>query len=91
MNLGSIDKNTGLPTDKSYLECGLPNWLEESIEQMKAAWDKLDNGEVYVQWDCDWCSLQSDINVAEVEQMITPEQAWYLREKYLRLERSEGL
>ena len=34
-------------------------------------------------WDCYYCELQSDINVAEVEQIITSEQAWYLRRKYL--------
>ena len=38
-------------------------------------------------WDCDYCSLQSDINNAEVNRIISPEQAWYLREKYLRMER----
>lgn len=54
---------------------------------MKSAWEKLDRGENYLRWDCDYCSLQSDINVAEVEQMISSEQAWHLREKYLRIER----
>lgn len=83
----TIDESTGRPIDKSYLECGLPEWLTESIEQMKAAWEKEDNGEEYLHWDCDWCNLQSDINVAEVEQLITSEQAWHLREKYLRLKR----
>ncbi len=83
-----ISADTGLPIDKSYLECGLPKWLEQSIEQMKIAWAKDDNGEEYPQWDCDWCNLQSDINVAETEQLISSEQAWYLREKYLRLKRN---
>lgn len=87
MNDSEYDEETGLPKDKSYLECGLPQWLEESIEQMKSAWQKRDNGEEYLRWDCDWCNLQSDINVAEVEQIISSEQAWYLREKYLRLKR----
>ena len=41
----------------------------------------------YHVWDCDYCNLQSDINSAEVNQIISPEQAWYLREKYLRMER----
>ena len=48
---------------------------------------KVDNGEDYTLWDCDYCNLQSDINSAEVNQIISPEQAWYLREKYLRMER----
>lgn len=83
------DKNTGRPVDKSYLECGLPEWLEKSIEQMKVAWAKDDNGEEYLQWDCDWCNLQSDINVAETEQLISSEQAWHLRKKNLRIERDD--
>ena len=29
----------------------------------------------------------TDINNAEVNQVISSEQAWYLREKYLRIER----
>ena len=29
------DKKSGLPLDKSYLECGLPGFLQESLEQMK--------------------------------------------------------
>lgn len=38
-------------------------------------------------WDWDWCNLQSNINSAEVNGEISSEQAWYLREKYLRIER----
>lgn len=83
-----IEESTGLPTDKSYLECGLPDWLVKSIKQLNDAWEKVDNGEECLSWDCDWCNLQSDINVAEVEQLISSEQAWYLREKYLRLKRN---
>ena len=81
------DKKSGLPLDKSYLECGLPGFLQESLEQMKEAWAKRDAGEKYLRWDCDYCSLQSDINSAEVTGIITSEQAWYLREEYLRIER----
>ncbi len=75
----------GLPEDKSYLECGLPAFLQESVSAMQAAWDKLDRGEIYCRWDCDFCNLQADINNAEVNLMISPQQAWYLREKYLRI------
>ena len=81
-------KKTGLPTDTSYLECSLPEFLQESIEQMKRAWNMLDRGEKYLHWDCDYCNLQADINNAEVNLIISEEQAWYLREKYLRLERN---
>ena len=76
-----------LPADRSYLECGLPDFLRESIAQMQAAWDRLDRGEKDLRWDCDYCNLQTDINNAEVNQVISSEQAWYLREKYLRMER----
>jgi len=88
MSFGTAyDSETGFPKDNSYLECGLPRFLQESIQAMKAAWQKLDCGEEYLRWDCDFCNLQTDINNAEVNQMISSEQAWYLREKYLRLER----
>ena len=65
----------------------LPEFLKESIRTMTDAWYKLDNGLEYLRWDCDYCNLQSDINSAEVNQLISTEQAWYLREKYLRMER----
>jgi plasmid maintenance system antidote protein VapI len=81
------DSQTGLPKDQTYLERDLPPFLIESIDAMKSAWRKLDCGEKYLRWDCDYCNLQTDINNAEVNQVISPDQAWYLREKYLRMER----
>lgn len=86
-NKDTIDKMTGLSKDQSYLEKGLPPFLQESIRIMQETWDRLDRGETCMYWDCDYCSLQSDINNAEVNLVITPEQAWYLREKYLRMKR----
>ena len=88
--MADYDENSGLPTDRSYLECGLPEYLKKSVEQMEKAWEKKEKGGYY-SWDCDFCELQSDINVAETEQEITSEQAWYLREKYLRIERRSDL
>lgn len=88
--MNEYDEATGLPIDKSYLECNLPDLLIESIERMKIAWGKYDNGK-RSDWDCDYCELQSNINIAEVEQLISSEQAWYLREKYLRMSRDEEL
>lgn len=82
------DGATGLPKDRSYLERGLPPFLVASISTMQEAWEKLDRGEKYLRWDCDYCDLQTDINNAEVNQLINSEQAWYLREKYLRMERA---
>lgn len=88
MNLSSPHEDTsGLPKDSSYLECGLPEFLQDSISAMQSAWQKLDNGENYLRWDCDFCNLQTDINNAEINGIISSEQAWYLREKYLRMER----
>lgn len=83
----AYDEETGRPADKGYLECELPEFLVDSIEQMKATWKRLDAGEDYLNWDGDYCNLQTDINSAEVNGVITSEQAWYLREKYLRLQR----
>lgn len=87
MQMMDESAETGLPVDNSYLECGLPDYLSESVRSMAEAWRKLDSGQEYLRWDCDYCNLQSDINSAEVNQAISTEQAWYLREKYLRLER----
>lgn len=74
---------------KTHFECGLPAFLQESIEATKKTWERLDTGEKYLRWDCDYCNLQTDINIAEVESLISTEQAWYLREKYLRIQRNE--
>ena len=80
-----------LPKNKEYLECALPIFLEQSVDAMKAAWKKIDSGEDYLHFDCDYCNLQSDINSAEVNSLISDEQAWYLREKYLGLAREESI
>lgn len=83
----AYNSKTGIPKDKRYLEIGLPAFLLESIESMKLAWKRVDNDEEYLHWDCDFCNLQTDINNAEVNGMISTEQAWFLRRKYLRIER----
>ena len=82
------DKETGLPENKAYLECGLPPYLQISLENMKKSWEIEDNGKRDLHWELYWCELNADINSAEVDQVISPEQAWYLREKYLRMERN---
>lgn len=89
-NMKDFDESTGLPIDKTYLECGLPEYLKESVEQMKVAWEKKRTDPKYLRWDCAYAELQSNINVAEIEQEITTEQAWYLREKYLYLRREDN-
>ena len=64
--------------EQDELEVNLPKWLSESI-------DTYQNGKDSSLWDCLYCELQSDINVAEQEQLITTEQAWFLRKKYLEI------
>lgn len=76
----------GKPIDKTYLECNLPKFLVKSIKALEESWEILDRGERDLHWDLNWCELQSDINYAQFEDLITREQANYLREKYLRME-----
>ena len=52
---------------------------------MKRAWEAEDNGANDLHFDAYYCELQADINSAEVEGEISSEQAWYLRETYLRI------
>ena len=85
------DPQTGLPLDRLYLEQGLPSFLQESLDAMKASWARMERGERDKLWDCYYCELQSSINVAEVDGLINEEQAWYLRENYLRMERPENM
>lgn len=79
---------TGLPEDNSYLECGLPEYLKISLANMKKSWAIEDSGQRDYHWDLYWGELNADINSAEIDKSISSEQAWYLREKYLRTERN---
>ena len=67
---------------ESY-EYGIPHWLTESI-------DEYNKGKDSSVWDCLYCQLQADINVAEQENLISSDQAWYLREKYLGLKKEDN-
>ena len=75
------DPETGKPLDQSYLECGLPEDLHESILRMEESWNIIDSGRQDNHWDLCWCDLNALINSYEVEQVISSEQAWYLRRK----------
>lgn len=75
-------------SDNSYLENGLPNFLEKSLLQWKNTMRLIEKDERPSTWDLDFCELQSDINVAEVDEQISSRQAWYLREKYLGINRN---
>ncbi len=69
----------------------LPKSLQKAIEDMEMAWAKVDQGEDCLSWDCCFCELQSSINSAAVNGVISSEAAWQLREKYLRMERPAPL
>lgn len=83
------DEETGLPNNQEYLERGLPPYLQASVKQMCASWAIEDSGQTDDHWDIAWCDLNADINAAESGQEISSEQAWYLREKYLRMKRED--
>lgn len=83
----SARAQSGLPTNDLRFEKGLPAYLRRSIDAMSASWARRDAGEKDLHWDMNWCDLNADINSAETEQKISPEQAWYLRKTYLRMER----
>lgn len=82
-------EDTGLPKSKEYLEKGLPSYLVHSLEVMKRYLELLEQGGQDLHWDAYWCELNADINVAENEQRISKEQAWYLRRTYLGMEEPE--
>ena len=69
----------------NHYETALPKYLKASLDNMKKAIKLKSSGQKYLRYDCDYCELQSDINTAEVSGEITPDQAWYLRSKYLGL------
>lgn len=81
------EKDTGLPKDKTYLERGLPKYLQISLDNMKRSWEIEDSGNRDLHWDLYWCELNADINSAEVDRLISTEQAEYLRKVYLRMEK----
>ena len=64
---------------------GLPEYLQISLNNMKKTWKILDSGTRTNTWDLYWCELNADINSAEVDELITHEQADYLRRVYLRM------
>lgn len=86
IDTANYNTDTGLPKDDSYLEKGLPDYLQKSLASMIESWKIEDSGKRDLHWDIHWCDLNADINSAEIEQEISNEQAWYLRRKYLRME-----
>ncbi len=91
MTIDSADyeRDTGLPKDKTYLEKGLPEYLQISLDNMKKSWRIEDSGKRDLHWDLYWCELNADINSAEVDKVISTEQADYLRKEYLRMTKDD--
>jgi hypothetical protein len=72
------DRITGKPIDKSYLEKGLPDYLQKDLDVYKSV-DPDDS----IASEGPWYCLYATINEALNEGDITDEMARYLREKYL--------
>lgn len=68
----------GRPEDKSYLECGLPEDLKEAIRNYLQG--EREHSSLL---DCLWGELYGAINANQWGDVITKEQADYLRAKYL--------
>lgn len=68
---------------------GLPDNLKDAIEAFILGEQKAQENSGYLDFDCDYCLLQSEINNAEVNRQISADQAWELRSKYLGLSRME--
>ena len=66
-----------------HFENNLPKELVDSIQMFVDMKNRIANGEKCSLWDCIVCNLEADINFAEAHKIITTEQAWCLREKYL--------
>ena len=65
--------------NKDYLEFNIPDFLRYSINMF--------NRNIKTSlYDIYYCTLQSDINVAEVGGYISSNQAWFLRKKYLGID-----
>lgn len=71
----------GKPLNKRYLEIELPRDVQKDIDNYLEA--KRTNDSCL---DCYWCELYGTINSYQVADLITKEQANYLREKYLEME-----
>ena len=68
--------------NKDYLEFNIPNFLKDSI-------NKFNRNRKKSLYDVYYCTLQSDINVAEIGGYISSNQAWFLRKKYLGVDNND--
>ncbi|MCD8219853.1 MAG: hypothetical protein LUC50_05870 [Ruminococcus sp.] len=85
LKASDYDPITGLPIEQDYLEANLPDFLMESIKRIQADWERIDASGEDMDWSSNFCELQSNINIMETGGFLTSDQAWYLREKYLRM------
>lgn len=63
---------------KEYYEVNLPPYLQHDLDAMK---------EGKYPYDCLWCELYGSIDAAYTDGDISEDHAWYLRERYLEMER----
>jgi len=75
IKINDFIKLTPVPYNKSYEEM-IPDFLRNSIQNLKHNKNKLIT-------DCLLDEVNSSINVSEVENLISKDQADYLRNKYL--------
>lgn len=72
------DPVTGKPVDKSYLEQGLPYYLQADLDAYKVE-DQYNT----LKMEPLWYNLYASINEALNDEEISDEAARYLRDKYL--------
>ena len=84
-----VERATELHDDQNCIEQGFPSWLQKEVDAMKRSWEIEDSGERDMRWDAIWCELNADVNYAEIEGIITKEQADYLRKEVLRMKQRE--
>ena len=77
LETGMVSRSVKTPSDRSYLELDLPNTLAEAIEDVKAGFERDDPN-----MDLLLDALYGEINANQWSDMITKEQADYLRSKY---------
>ncbi len=69
----------------------LPEYMLETIRKFEKSLALKKAGTPDYRLDCYYDELNSDINVLEVDGVLTSDQAWYLREKYLGRTREENI
>lgn len=84
LETGNDMDGDGMPRDKKYLETGLPESLQHSLDEFIQG-----EKEQVSHMDCLWGELYGSINACQWGGRITKEHADYLRAKYLFGEEAE--